>query len=78
MKGIIIAFGEKAATIQTENKDQYYAPFEHMDDLIVANLEADMPIFVIFDVDKSQHAGHSNNKPRYYAKNVQLQDIVIF
>jgi hypothetical protein len=78
MKGAIITVGTKAVTIQTENKQQYYAPLENMDDLIFASVETDMPIFVTFDIDTTQYSGHSNGKPRYYAKNVQLQDTVTF
>ena len=78
MKGTIITFGKKAVTIQTEDKEQYYAPFENMDALIFANLETDLPILVTFDIDTTQYSGHSNGKPRYYAKNVQLRDIVAF
>ena len=78
MKGTIITFGKKAATIQTENKEQYYAPFESIEDFIFANLETDMPILVTFDIDMTQYSGRSNGKPRYYAKNVQLRDIVAF
>jgi len=78
MQGDIITFGKKAATIQTKTKDQFYAPFENMDDLLLVHLDTAMPIRVTFDIDDSLCSGHSNNKPRYYAKNVQLQDMVLF
>ena len=76
MKGYIVTFGKKAVAIQTENKDQYYAPYEDVDELIKQNLDTDMPIVVAFEVDLTRYAGHSNDKPRYYAKNVQLRDVV--
>ena len=78
MKGFVITFGRKALAIQTKNNTQYYAPLYEVEDIILANLNTSMPIYVVFDEDKTQYAGHSNGKPRYYAKNVRLQDVVYF
>tara|TARA_B110000967_G_C18830475_1_gene533798 strand:+ start:507 stop:746 length:240 start_codon:yes stop_codon:yes gene_type:complete len=77
MKGTIITFGSKAATIQTENKQQFYAPFEELSNILMGNLSNELiPLNVTFKIDKKRYSGHVFSIPRYYALNVEVKDIL--
>lgn len=78
-KGIIITYGKKAATIQNEKKEQFYAPFDNMEELILPFLRYPLkPIHVTYDIDYNNYSNECNNKKRYYAINVKILDTVIF
>jgi hypothetical protein len=76
MKGFIKTHGNKAVTIQTENKTQYYAPIYELEYIIIQILNTKACINVTFDEDRTKYSGHSNGKARYYANNVQLCHII--
>ena len=78
-KGYIRSYGKKAITIQTEDLNQYYAPYENVEDLIIPflNDSSKYPILVTFDIDRANSAGTANGKNRYYADNVIIDDTII-
>lgn len=77
-QGKIITFGKKAATIQNDNKEQFYAPLENLEELIIQFLHQHyIPLYVSFYVNINEFSGHSNNKKRYFAYNVKLADIIL-
>ena len=77
-EGKIITFGKKAVTIQNDNKEQFYAPLENLEELIIPFLHHHyIPLYVSFDINFNNFSGHSNNKKRYFANNVKLVDIII-
>lgn len=77
-QGKIITFGKKAVTIQNDNKEQFYAPLENLEDLIIPFLHnKTIPLYVSFDINYNNFSGQSNNKKRYFAYNVKLADIII-
>ena len=43
-QGKIITFGKKAATIQNDNKEQFYAPLENLEELIISYLHQHYPL----------------------------------
>lgn len=78
-KGTIITYGKKAVTIQDEKKEQFYAPFDNIEDLILPFLTYPLkPIHVTYDIDYTNYSHQSNKKKRYYAINVKILDTVIF
>ena len=78
-KGFIITFGEKAVTVQNEQKEQFYAPIECVDKEVYNKLTYPFyPINVSYDINYEKFSGTSNKKKRYYAYNVKLIDYVIF
>lgn len=77
-QGKIITFGKKAATIQNDNKEQFYAPLENLEELIISFLHQNyIPLYVSFYININEFSGHSNNKKRYFAYNVKLTDIIL-
>jgi hypothetical protein len=87
MEGTIITFGRRAATIQTKNGHQFYAPCQQLSSFVINDLlKEGVPLTVIFDIDKTRHAGHTHSRPRhaghthstprYYALNVELKNII--
>ena len=77
-QGKIITFGKKAVTIQNDNKEQFYAPLENLEELIIQFLHQHyIPLYVSFYVNINEFSGHSNNKKRYFAYNVKLADIIL-
>jgi len=77
-QGKIITFGKKAVTIQNDNKEQFYAPLENLEDLIIPFLHhQSIPLYVSFDINYNNFSGQSNNKKRYFAYNVKLVDVII-
>ena len=77
MKGTIITFGQRAATIQIESGQQFYAVATELSRFVIYELlknGAHLP--VTFDVDNTRSEGVSSGMPRYYAKNVELKDIL--
>ncbi len=76
MEGTIIAFGRRAATIQT-NDQQFYAPYQQLSIFVINDLlKGGVPLTVLFDIDKTRFAGHTHAIPRYYAINVELKNII--
>ena len=74
-EGKIITFGKKAVSIQNNNKEQFYAPIENLEELIIPFLsESYIPICVNFDINYNKSEGKSNNKNRYYVYNVKISD----
>ena len=70
--GIIKAFGRLAATIQSSNQ-QYYAPFESLDPLILEQLNDPLPVLPVkFTVNKYKYSGKTQYGKRYYAEKVKL------
>ena len=85
MKGQIITFGQRAATIQTDEGHQFYAPCEELSRYVINDLlKNGAYLNVTFKIDKTRTAGHSKSIPssksipRYYATHVELQDILFF
>jgi hypothetical protein len=79
MLGTIITFGQRAATIQTENKQQFYAPCEQLSRFVISDLlKEGVPLSVVFKIDYTRHSGHANHIPRYFALNIELIDLVLF
>lgn len=77
MEETIITFGRRAATIQTKNGQQFYAPCRQLSIFVIYDLlKEGVPITVIFDIDKTRYAGHAHSIPRYYAINVKLKNII--
>lgn len=74
-EGKIITFGKKAVTIQNDKKEQFYAPIENIEELIIPFLsESYIPIYVSFEINYNNFEGQSNDKKRYYAYNVKISD----
>ena len=72
-KGIVKTYGDKAITIETENKRQYYALMANVHHTIREQLIYPLPILPVkFHPVKSMTAGKTNKGPRYYAVNVVL------
>ena len=77
-KGEIKTFGKKAVTIITENKLQYYAPLENVEELIYPFLvEPFKTIPVKFDINYKEWSGSANGKKRYFAYNVKISDDIV-
>lgn len=77
MQGIIITFGQRAATIQIDTGQQFYAPCDQMSLFVIHELLSNGPnLPVSFSVDDTRTAGIASGMPRYYAKNVELKDIL--
>ena len=73
IKGIVKTYGDKAITIETENKRQYYALMGNVHHTIREQLIYPLPILPVkFHPVKSMTAGKTNKGPRYYAVNVEL------
>ncbi len=71
--GVIKAFGKLAVTIQSSNYQQYYAPFESLDSLILEQLIIPLPFLPVkFKVNKDKYSGETLYGKRYYAENVKL------
>lgn len=71
--GVIKTFGRYAVTIQSSNKQQYYAPFESLDEIILEKLVFPLPqLPVKFTVNKNKYSGESRYGKRYYAEDVTL------
>ena len=77
-RGIIKTYGKKALTIITDEKVQYYAPLDDVEELIFPFLKQPFsPIVVNFDINYEKWSGHSNGKKRYFAYNVKISDVII-
>lgn len=77
MSGDIIAFGTQAVTIQDQNGAQYYAKYEELDLHVINDImDGALPIPVLFEIDKTRHAGKNNKKYRYYATDVRLVHLI--
>lgn len=77
-EGIAKTYGKKALTIVTDEKEQFYAPFENVEKLIMPFLKVPYtPIHVSFEVDYNNWSGHANGKKRYFAYNVKISDEII-
>ena len=75
--GTIITYGSKAATIQTENKHQFYAPFKELSCFVIDDILNELlPLNVTFKIDKKRYSGRVFSIPRYYALNVEVKDII--
>ena len=62
MEGTIITFGRRAATIQTKNGQQFYAPFRQLSSFVINDLlKEGVPLTVIFDIDKTRFEGHTHS-----------------
>ena len=73
IKGIIKTFGEKAITIETDYKHQYYALMANVHHNIREQLSYPLPVLPVkFHQVKSMTAGETPFGPRYYAVNVEL------
>ncbi len=73
MKGIVKTYGEKAITIETENKHQYYALLANVHHNIKEQLKYPLPTLPVkFHPVKSMTSGSTNYGPRYFAVNVEL------
>ena len=78
MNGTIISFGRRAATIQVESGQQFYAPCAQMSVFVIYDLISEcVPLSVTFDVDTTRTEGDASGIPRYYAMNVEVRDIVV-
>tara|TARA_B110000008_G_C16919892_1_gene544261 strand:+ start:184 stop:423 length:240 start_codon:yes stop_codon:yes gene_type:complete len=78
MQGTIITFGRRAATIQIESGQQFYAPCAQMSLFVIHELLTNGPhLPVTFAVDDTRTAGVASGMLRYYAQNVELKDILI-
>ena len=77
-EGIIITYGRKAVTLQNKDKEQFYAPFEELEELILPFLTYPFkPIHVSYEIDYSNYSGEIMKKKRYYANNVKLINTII-
>ena len=77
-EGKIITYGKKAVTIQNKDKEQFYAPFEELEEIILPFLKYPFnPICVTYDIDYSNYSGEIMKKKRYYANNVKLINKII-
>ena len=76
--GIIITFGTKALTIQTNDKKQYYAPFKNLDKcfLEIINEINLIRLPVKFNINENLFSGYSNGCKRYYAENIIIELII--
>jgi hypothetical protein len=71
-RGVIKDFGRLAVTIQSNNQ-QYYAPFECLDPLIIEQLKYPLPFLPVkFTVNKNKYSGETKYGKRYYAEDVKL------
>ena len=78
MQGTIITFGQRAATIQIESGQQFYAPCAQMSLFVIHELLTNGPhLPVTFAVDDTRFEGIASGMQRYYAKNVELKDILV-
>ena len=76
--GLIITYGKKAATLQNKDKEQFYAPFGELDEMILYLLKYPfLPIQVTYKVDYNNYSYENNGKKRYYAYNVKMINIII-
>jgi hypothetical protein len=70
--GFIRTYGKLAATIQTNKGEQYYAPLNNINDLILIQLNEPLTFIPVkFEVDISQWSGNAHCRKRYYAFNVE-------
>jgi len=77
--GIIKTFGKKAITIINDDKLQYYAPLEDVEELIHPFLKDPFtPIKVTFDINYKEWSGNANGNKRYFAYNVKISDTIVF
>lgn len=77
-KGEIKTFGKKAVAIIAENKLQYYAPLENVEELIYPFLvEPFKTISVNFDINYKEWSGSANGRKRYFAYNVKISDDIV-
>ena len=73
IRGIVKTFGDKAITIETEDKRQYYALFGNVHHNIKEQLTYPMPVLPVkFHPVRSMTSGKTINGPRYLAVNVEL------
>ena len=77
-EGRILTYGKKAVTIQNKQKNQFYAPINEVEDLIIPFLRYPLhPIYVTYDIDYNNYSGEANGIKRYYAYNVKIIDSII-
>lgn len=73
IKGVVKTYGEKAITIETENKHQYYALMANVHHTIKEQLNYPLPVLPVkFHSVTSMTAGETPKGPRYFAVNVEL------
>lgn len=76
--GVIKTYGKKALTIITDDKLQYYAPLDNVEDLIFPFLKQPFTHIVVdFQINYKMWSGISNGRKRYFAYNVKISDLVI-
>ena len=76
-RGIVFTYGKKAVTIQTINKEQFYAPLIHIHDSVLNLIPNTLRLEVIFKVNTEIYSGKIKRKKRYYAYDVRLADTII-
>lgn len=77
-RGLIKTYGKKALTIITDEKEQYYAPLDDVEELIFPFLKHPFsPILVDFNINYDKWSGNSNGNKRYFAYNVKISDVII-
>ena len=76
--GYVKAFGKKALTIETNDLNQYYAPFTNISDSQLLHLiQHPIPyIPVQFDVNTLSHSGSTSFGPRFYATNIHFHLVI--
>tara|TARA_B100000795_G_C22717032_1_gene405865 strand:+ start:619 stop:867 length:249 start_codon:yes stop_codon:yes gene_type:complete len=73
LKGVVKTFGALAITIEMENKQQYYALLEHVDDSVLDLLVYPMGYLPVkFEQKNLYFSGITHMGPRYHAKKVEL------
>ena len=75
--GNIHTYGNQAFTIETNDKKQYYGPYELNKQFIE---QAEFLIFykipVKFDINYKKYAGESNGFKRYFAINLTIELVI--
>ena len=76
-KGIILTYGKKAISIQNENKEQFYAPYENIHEDVLNLINSYSRLEVKFKINYELYSGSIKNKKRFYAYDVKLSNIII-
>lgn len=79
LNGVIITYGKKAVTIQTEGGHQFYGPKENIkDDSLINCLTNGIGFIPVkFMVDYEQYSGKTKYGKRFYAYDIKL-DVLVF